>query len=185
MVRGTLIKHCSPHGTDGVHSGHPIDVGVGVGVGCEACRVRIGANSSRRVVNPGSHRVVLRASVGGLQADGGGHEITPALAHTARFKGVQAVGVGRAAGESGGDTVSVLMDDNGGVETGISLGGRSGPDVHAHARVLAIRGGCEVRVVGSRAILGVQNDFVVATPAGAVDICLKVACSLVETENVE
>ena len=101
----TLVEHGGPDGSDGVDGGHAVGVGVGVGVGGQAGGVRVGANASRGVVDPGAHGVVLGAGVAGLQADGGGHEVTPALAHAAGLESVQAVGVGRAAGKTGGKTV--------------------------------------------------------------------------------
>ena len=101
----TLVEHSGPDGADGVDRGHAVGVGVGVGVGGKAGGVRVGADASRRVVDPGTHGVVLSASVARLQADGGGHEVTPTLTHTARLESVQAVGVGGAAGKTGGETV--------------------------------------------------------------------------------
>ena len=105
MQELTLVEHGSPDSSDGVDRGHAVSVSVGVGVGGKAGGVRVGADASRRVVDPGTHGVVLSASVARLQADGGGHEVTPTLTHTARLESVQAVGVGRAAGKTGGETV--------------------------------------------------------------------------------
>lgn len=79
----TLVEHGGPDGTDGVNRGHAVGIGVGVGVGGQASGVRVRADASRRVVDPGTHGVVLGAGVASLQADGGGHEVTPALAHAA------------------------------------------------------------------------------------------------------
>lgn len=101
----TLVEHGSPDSSDGVDRGHAVGVGVSVGVGGKAGGVRVCANAGRRVVDPGAHGVVLGAGVAGLQADGGGHEVTPALAHTAGLESVQAVGVGRAAGKTSGKTM--------------------------------------------------------------------------------
>jgi hypothetical protein len=101
----TLVEHGGPNGSDGVNGGHAVGVGVGVGVGGQASRVRVRADASRRVVNPGAHGVALSTGVAGLQSDGGGHEVTPALAHAAGLEDVQAVGVGRAASKTGGKTV--------------------------------------------------------------------------------
>lgn len=101
----TLVEHGSPDSSDGVDGGHAVGVGVGVRVGGKAGGVRVGANAGRRVVDPGAHGVVLGAGVARLQADGGGHEVTPALAHAAGLESVQAVGVGRTAGETGGKTM--------------------------------------------------------------------------------
>ena len=77
------------------------------------------------------------------------------------------------------------MDDNTSLEAGVAVGGRSVPDVHAHARLLAIRRSGEVGVVGARAILGVQDDIVGATAASTVVVDLEVTGSFVEAESVE
>jgi len=102
----TLVEHGGPDGSDGVNRGHAVGVGVGVGVGGQASGVGVGANTGGRVVDPGTHGVVLSAGVARLQADGGGHEVTPALAHTAGLESVQAVGVGWTAGKTSGKTVA-------------------------------------------------------------------------------
>jgi hypothetical protein len=83
-----------------VDAGHAVGIGVNVGVRGKAGRVRIGADACGRVVDPGAHRVALCAGVGGLEADGGGHEVTPALAHASGLQGGQTVRVRRASGES-------------------------------------------------------------------------------------
>ena len=77
------------------------------------------------------------------------------------------------------------MDDNTSLEAGVAVGGRSVPDVHAHARLLAIRRSGEVGVVGARAILGVQDDIVGATAASTVVVDLEVTGSFVEAKGVE
>lgn len=77
------------------------------------------------------------------------------------------------------------MDDDTGVEAGVTLGSRPGPDVHAHTRLLAIRRSGKVGVVGSRAVLGVQDNIVVATATSAVVVDLEVTSSLVEAESVK
>jgi hypothetical protein len=90
--------------TDSVDAGHSVGVCVDVGVGGQRGAVRVSANAGGRVVDPGSHRVALCAGVGGLQADGGGHEVTPALTHAAGLQGGQTVRVGGATSESRGQT---------------------------------------------------------------------------------
>ena len=81
--------------------------------------------------------------------------------------------------------VSVFVDDNTCFEARIAVGGGSVPDVHAHARLLAIGRGGEVGVVGARAILGVQDSIISATAACTVVVDLEVTGSLVEAESVE
>jgi hypothetical protein len=101
----TLIEHGGPDSSDAVNNSDTVNIGVRVRVSGEAGRVGVRANAGRGVVDPGAHWVVLGASVAGLQADGGGHEVTPALTHTTGLESVQAVAVGGAASETVGDTV--------------------------------------------------------------------------------
>jgi hypothetical protein len=77
------------------------------------------------------------------------------------------------------------VDDNTCLEAGVALRSGSIPDVHAHARLLAIGRSGEVGVVGARAILGVQDDIVGATATSTVVVDLEVTGSLVEAEGVE
>src|SRR5690606_36027854 len=58
------------------------------------------------------------------------------------------------------------------------------PDVHLHARVLAVRRRGEVGVVGARAVLGLGLDVVTAQAAVAVVVLLEVAARLVEAELI-
>jgi hypothetical protein len=81
--------------------------------------------------------------------------------------------------------VSVLVNDNTGFEAGVAVRRRPVPDVHAHARLLAIRRSGEVGVVGSRAVLSVQDDIVGALATSTVVVDLEVAGGLVEAEGVE
>lgn len=81
--------------------------------------------------------------------------------------------------------MSVFVDDNAGLEAAVTVGSRSGPGVHAHAAGLAIGRSSKVGVVGTRAVLGVQDNEVVATAALVVVVELKVSCLLGETERVE
>ena len=68
--------------------------------------------------------------------------------------------------------VGVLVNDDSSVERRVALRSRSVPDVHAHARHLAIGWGGEVGIVGAAAILGVENNLVVSTTAGALSNCV-------------
>jgi hypothetical protein len=77
------------------------------------------------------------------------------------------------------------VNDNTSLKAAVPVRCRLGPDIHAHARKLAIRRGGKVGVVGTRAVLGVQNDLVVAKTSCAVVVYLKVSGTLIETENVE
>jgi hypothetical protein len=77
------------------------------------------------------------------------------------------------------------VDDNTCLEAGITVGGGSVPDVHAHARHLAIGRSGEVGVVGTRTILGVQDGLISSTAACTIVVDLKVAGGLVEAEGVK
>lgn len=156
-----------------------------MGVCGKGSRVGVCANASRRVVDPVTHGVILSTSVVGLQANGSGHEVTPAFSHTTRLQGAKAVGVSRTTGKASGETVSVLVNDNAGVEAGVAVRGRPVPDVHAHAALLSIRRSGEVGIVSSTAVLSVQNDFVVAATAVAVVVDLEVTGSFGEAKLVE
>lgn len=88
-----LVQHSRPNSADGVHLGELVDISVDVRVGGQGSRVRVCADSSRAVVDPRTHWVVLRACVTRLETDGRGHEVAPAFAHAAGFESVEAVGV--------------------------------------------------------------------------------------------
>lgn len=77
------------------------------------------------------------------------------------------------------------MNDHTGIEAGVAVRGGSVPNVHAHARLLTIGRRGEVGIVGTRAVLGVKDDLVVAATAGTVIVHLEVASSLVEPKNVK
>ena len=81
--------------------------------------------------------------------------------------------------------VSVFVDDNTCFEAGVAVGGRSVPDVHAHARLLALRRGGKVGIVGARTVLGVQDGLIGSTATSTVVVDLKVTGSFVEAESVE
>ena len=204
----TLIKHGSPDSsyesvsfaplvkkrdigsylTNRVDAGHAVRISVHMRVRGKTGAVRVSTNARRRVVDPGAHGVALRAGVGGLEADGGGHEVAPALSHSAGLQGVQAVAIGGATGQAVRQAVGVLVDDDAGVEGAVALRRGAGPDVHAHARHLAVGRGGEVGVVGAGAVLvvlsvwligwkndwiecsylGVEDDLVVATTTSAL-----------------
>ena len=168
-----------------MHGVEAVDVGVLVGVCGQGGGVGIRADTGGVVVDPGAHGVVLRPCVGSLEADCGSHEISPAFAHAAGFEGVEAVGVGGPTGETGGDTVGVLVDDYTGFEAAVALGGGFGPDVHPHAAGLAIRRSGEVGVVGAGAVLGVQDDHVIADTTLTVVVGLKVTGRFIEAEGVK
>jgi hypothetical protein len=106
LGKRTLVEHGGPDSSDAVDNTNAVDIGISVGVGGKAGRVGVCANAGRGVVNPGAHWVVLGASIARLQADGGGHEVTPALTHTTGLKSGQAVAVGGATSETVGDTIS-------------------------------------------------------------------------------
>jgi hypothetical protein len=81
--------------------------------------------------------------------------------------------------------MSVFVNDDTSFKARVAVRRRPVPDVHAHARLLAIGRSGEVGVVGSRTVLGVQDDIVGAFATCTVVVDLEVAGSLVETEDME
>lgn len=81
--------------------------------------------------------------------------------------------------------MAVFVDDDTSLKSAVSVRGGLGPDVHAHAAVLAVGGRGEVGVVGAGAVLGVEDDEVVALAALAVVVGLEVAGRLGEAEVVQ
>lgn len=148
QVPHDLVQHGRPDGSDGVHAPEVVDIGVLVGVCGQRGGVWVCADTLGVVGDPRAHGVVLGAGVTGLQADGGCHKVAPALAHATRLECAEAVGVSGAAGQTVGDTVSVLVDDNTGFEAGVAVGCGQIPEEHAHAAGLAIWWGGKVGVVG-------------------------------------
>lgn len=82
-------------------------------------------------------------------------------------------------------SVGVFVDDDALLERAVTSGGGHSPDVHPHAAVAAVSGSSKVGVVGARAILGVQDDKVIAQTTLAVVVRLEVAGNLVEAEDVQ
>jgi hypothetical protein len=106
QVPHDFVQHVGPNSANSVDRSHSVGAGVCLGVGGRASRVRIRANASRRVVDPGTHGVALGASIARLQTDSGRHEVTPALAHAAGLESGQAVGVRWAASKTSGQAIS-------------------------------------------------------------------------------
>jgi len=129
-----LVEHIGPGLADAVYLVQGVERGVGERVGGQAGAVEVGANagglrhvslithslaasSETHVIDePRAHRIVGGTSVAFLQADSGGHEVTPALTHTAGLERVQAVGVGRSTSKAVGNSVSELVDDDAGLK---------------------------------------------------------------------
>ena len=202
QVPQDFVQHGSPDVADGVDAAVQLDALVGLGVDGHRGRVQVVADTGGVAVDPRTHAVVLLAGVAGLETDGGRVEVGPALAHTTGLEQVKAPGVPGTTGETVGQTVSVLMDDDTGLERAVAYGLGVGPDVparcqfchvqqklqvdlHPHAAGLAIWGSGEVRVVSARAVLSVQEDEVVANTTGAVVVDLEVTGALIETELVQ
>lgn len=97
-----LVEDGGPGGAGGVDLVLGVDRLVRERVGGQASRVGVLADALGVVVGPGAHGVVGGAGVAGLEADGRGIEVAPALAHAASLDAGQAAGVGRATGETGG-----------------------------------------------------------------------------------
>lgn len=185
QVPHDLVEHGGPGLANVVDLVLGVEGGVGVGVGGQAGREEDGADAGRVVVHPGAHGVVGVARVLGLEADGGGHEVTPTLTHTAGLESVQAVGVGGSTGQTGRETVRVLVDDDTGLEGAVTVGGGLGPDVHSHASGRAIGGSGKVGIVGAGAVLGVEDGEIAAGASLALVADLEVTGLLVESEGVE
>lgn len=81
--------------------------------------------------------------------------------------------------------MAIFVDDHTGLERAVSVGGGLSPDVHPHASILTIRRGGEVGIVSAGAILGVENDEVVASAALAVVVDLEVAGLFGEAKIVQ
>lgn len=184
-VPEVFVEDGSPDGTNGVDLVLGVGGAVGHGVGLHVGRVGVLADTLGVVVDPVSERNIGGAAVRLVGVDSDGHEVRPAFTHTTGLEGVEAVGVGGTTSQTGGQTVGVLVENDTGVEGAVTVGGRLSPEVHAHASVLAIRGSGKVGVVGARAVLGVQDDHVVATAALVVVVGLEVTSSLGETESVQ
>lgn len=180
-----LVQNRGPHGADGVDGVERVDGRVDERVGRVAGRVGVRADTRRPARRPLAHGVVSSTRVVGLDADGGGVEVAPALAHAAGLEQAQAVRVAGPARQALRQPVRVLVDDDAGLEGAVAVGRRRVPDVHAHASRGAVGPGREVCVVEARAVLCVEPDEVVAHAALAVVVGLEVACGRGEAELVE
>ena len=180
-----LIKDSRPHRANSMHRTHRINTLIRIRVRRQARRVQVIPNPLRIIRNPITHRVILGPRIRLLQVNSNSHEISPSLAHAPRLEDVEAAGVSGAAGKAVGYAVGVLVDDDAGVEAAVAVGRALVPDVHAHHTRLSIRRGSEVGIVRPRAILGVEDDGIVALAAGAVVVGLEVTSGLVEAERVE
>lgn len=136
-------------------------------------------------VHPGAERVVGGAGVGGLDADGGGHEVAPAFAHAAGFEDAEAAAVGRTAGQPVREAVRVLVDDDAGFERAVAHRAGVIPEVHSHSRAHPIDRGGKIGIVDSRPILSVENHEILSEAALVVVIDLKVTGGFGEAELVE
>ena len=180
-----LVQHRRPDGADGVHLVERVGGRVGVGVARQAGGVRVRAQALGVVEDPGADAVVGVAGVGGLGADGRRHEVAPALAHAAGFEDVEAGRVGGAAGQPVGQAVRVFVDDDAGLEGAVAHGVGVVPDVHPHARHLAVGGRGEVGVVQTAAVLRVEDDVVAADAAAVAVVDFEVTGRFGEAEVPE
>lgn len=79
----------------------------------------------------------------------------------------------------------VFVDDDAGFETAVTEWSCVVPHVHSHTSGLAIGRCSEIGVIQARAILRVEDDEIVATPASAVVVGFKVSCRFVKAKLVE
>lgn len=180
-----LVEDGGPDGADGVDGREAVKVGIDVRVGRQAGRVGVGTDAGGRVTDPGAHGVVGGTGVAGVETDGRGEEVGPALAHTAGLAGGETARVGRSTGETVGQPVDVLVDNDTSLEGAVTTRSRVGPEVHPHAAILTIWGGRKISIICSAAILGVKDDKVVALTTLTVVVGLEVAGRLVEAEGVQ
>lgn len=160
QVPQDLVEHGSPDGADAVDLGLAVDAGVGVGVHLQVGTEEVCPNSSGVVVDPRTHGVIGFPRVIRLEADGGGHEVTPAFAHATRLNASQAPGVGATAGQAVGYTVRVLVDDDTSLEGAVAKWCAVVPQEHAHASRLAVSRRAEVGVVHTVTVLGIDDGKV-------------------------
>lgn len=113
-----------------------------------------------------------------------GKPTSPSFTHTATLTPSKTARVGRAAGQSGTQTVTELMDNDAGFKITVPIRQGSVPEVHAHATVSAIRRGHEVCIVVSRTILGISDHGVVLSSSASEVVLLEVPRHLVETVSV-
>jgi hypothetical protein len=76
--------------------------------------------------------------------------------------------------------VAQLVDDDARLEVAVSVRERRVPEVHAHAAVLPVGWGHEVRVVVSRTVLRIGNDGVVPLTTASEVVLLEVTRDFVE-----
>lgn len=151
-----------------------------MGVDGHAGGVKGAADALGLACDPFTDWVVGGAGVLGLEADSGCVGVAPALAHAAGFEQTEAAGVGWATGQTVGEAVRVLVDDDAGIEGAVAPGRGGGEHVHAHAWGLAVWWCSKVCVVGPLSVLGVKVDKVSTEAASAVVTGLKVTSLLVE-----
>ena len=81
-------------------------------------------------------------------------------------------------------TVGVFVDDDTGFKAAITVGTSSSPVVHSHAARAAIWWGGKVGIVGTRAILSIENDKIIAFTTLAMVVNLEVASFLRKSEHI-
>jgi hypothetical protein len=170
-----FVEHAGPDVSNRVHAGQWVHVLVRLRVDCEISGVEVVPDTGGFAIYPCAHRVVRLASVVGLQADGRCVEVTPTLAHAARFEHAQTVGVFRSSSQTVGESMGVLVNYNTSLERAISPRSRRVPHVHAHTGSLAVRWRGEVGVVEATSILSVQEDEIIADTAGSVVVNLEIS----------
>jgi hypothetical protein len=185
QVPQDLVEDSGPDGADAVDLGLSVDACVGVRVGGHVCAEEVCPDAGGVVVDPRAHGVVCIPRVGLLQSDGGGHKVTPALAHATRLNTGQTPGVGATAGQTVGQTVGILVDDDAGLEAAVADRGALGPQVHAHPAGLAVGRRAEIGIVGGETVLGIDNGKVAALATLAVVAGLEVVRRLGEPKLVQ
>lgn len=185
QIPENLVEDSGPNGADAVYLGLSVDARVGVRVRRHIGAEEVSPNAGGVVVDPSAHGVVCFPRVGLLHPDGGCHEVTPALAHTTGFDTGQTPGVCATAGQTVGNAVGVLMDDDAGLEGAVADRSALCPQIHSHPPGLAVSRRAEVGIVGAGAVLGIDNGEVATLASLAVVAGLEVVRRLGEPEFVQ
>ena len=114
--------------------------------------------------------------------DGAGHVVAPAFAHRTALRRVQRVGVHRPTDQAIGDAVGELVEDHGGIEGGVPVGG--GKQAHVHGGAGAIRRSGHIRGAGNGAGERLRVNGIALRAAAAEIVGLEIPIGFAETQQV-
>ena len=182
----TFHAACAPDFTDGMRFGHAVDVLVSPRIDRRIRAVPLRANSgtscrlAQKVrANPAPPHCRCVRRPGGVDE---GPPVAQSLSWLLRV--AQTVDIGWTAHETVGNTVTVFVHDNTGVQITRSRGICGGPNVHLHARPLTVGRREHVGIVGAAAIERFGTKIIVAETAPTVVVDLKVARRLGEAVTI-